>query len=225
MTPARSVRRRLTYNTPARAAATPNMRTGGFRNKETKFVDSYHSVVCPKTIATSIVDPSTNQNLFGLSVNSDQSGRIGRCSYLKSIYIQGHLNIPIATSHNATNYYVTLWLVEDKQTNKALMSPTDFLTSLNSKTDADAFQNLQYSDRFRLLSKKTIRFNKYATGTCGGDVPFKIYKKYAAKVQYSGTGATIGAVTTSSFHLLAISSEETTSAMEITYQARCRYTD
>lgn len=197
------------------------MKAASMLGRELKFVDSFHSTTVPKTVALSRVDPTTNNNLFAVAVGDGQSARIGRTTTLKSIYIQGHLNLPIAASHNGTYYYVTLWLVEDKQTNGAAMDPLDFLTSVNAQVDADAFQNLNESQRFRLLKKKTIRVPRYFTG--GLDVPFNMYQKMDCKVQYKDTQATIDKVATSSFHLLAIGSEEMTTAMEISYQVRCRY--
>jgi hypothetical protein len=200
-----------------------NVRTGGYLGKELKFVDQFHQGTVPKTIAASLYNPTANNNLAAIAVGSGQSARIGRHVHVKSIYIQGHINIPIATAHNASAYYVSMWLVEDKQTNGAAMTPGNFLISPDPKCDADAMQNLEYSDRFSLLKKKTIRVNKYQPGTCGLDVPFRIYKKLDQKVQYTADTAAIDSIATSSFHLLVIAGEETTSNMECQYNVRVRY--
>ena len=98
-TPARrNVRRRLPFTTPRRFTprTVSNVRTGGYQGKELKFVDQFHNTTIPKTVASSLVNPTTNNNLAAIATGSGQSARIGRHVHVKGIYIQGHLNIPIA---------------------------------------------------------------------------------------------------------------------------------
>jgi len=204
-------------------------RTGGYNKSETRFVDSYYSAALSKTIAGSLANPATNNSLFAVPVDAGSaSGREGRCAYLKQIYIQGHITVPALTTTDVSHFYVNLWLVEDKQTNGAAMTPADFLTALNTEVDVAAFQNLEHSMRFQLHKKKMVRVNSRnmeGTGNRGAcNVPFTIYKKFNdLKIQYTGSSAGIADIATSSFHLIAIVSVDASSATELQYQCRCRF--
>lgn len=208
---------------------------GGPRNYELKFHDESlfsHALTNDLTAAAALAELAANGQLCGIVQGSASNQRIGRCAYIKSVYIDGHITLPAASAAE-NNGYVTLWLVEDKQTNGAQMSVANFLSNpTGTTTDADALQNLHYSDRFKLLAKRKILFpprNTYGDGTTNDvgaqDIPFNIYKRINIKKEHSGTGAVIADVTTSSLHLIAIRSASAHASTTISYNARIRYTD
>ena len=204
-----------------------NKRTGGRMNKELKYNDSFQALQLSKNIATSNVDPTTNQNLTGLAQGDGPQQRIGRVTFIRSLYVQGNIEVQNPPS-SASHFYVTIWLVEDMQTNRTLFTPTDFVDALNPAVHADAFQNLDNSDRFRLHKKKVVRITCRSRGSTDVGVctvPFSIYKKCNVKVQHQGPGALIGNINTSSFHLLACLSENAPTQTHIRYQCRVRFTD
>lgn len=212
-------------------------RTGGFKParpsaRELKFNDVSHQAEVEATIADANQDPGVSGSLTNISLGTSQSQRIGRCVYPKTLTIYGSLDVDEQVQ-NITDFYIQIWVVLDKQTNGAGMTSTDFLTSLGTTIQADAFQNLEYSDRFRLLKKMMIRIkpNTFRSGT-GTDalfntqVPFRIHCKLPAfsKQQYSNNTGGVSDITSESYHLLAIKSNGAP-VCKIQYQCRCRYTD
>lgn len=212
-------------------------RTGGFTGG--RFELKYHDEALDGHLVTNDMtnaavraeNPVTNQ-LCGIVQGSASNQRIGRCVYLKSVYIQGHIRQPSAAALENSGY-VTIWVVQDKQCNGATITANQFLEDISgTNLDADAMQNLQYSDRFRLIAKKTVRLQpRQATGngtnsdTASLDVPFKIFKKINIKKEHSGTTSNIGDCTTSALHVLALRSESLHATTEISYVARVRFTD
>lgn len=197
--------------------------------KELKYQDQFHQSTLAADVAGAIQDPSTNQNLVGVAIGDGPSNRIGRVLFVHSLYIQGNVVLPVSVTSAASHWYVTIYIVEDKQTNKVLFTPTTFLKQQNIKTAADSFQNLDYSDRYRLLKKKVVRFaarNRDASDVGGIAVPFNLYIPLKGlKVQHDGVDGTVGSITTSSFHLMAIKSVNAPGSLEINYNVRCRFTD
>lgn len=220
-----------TLSRKTRAAAL--LRTGGFASRELKFHDEAHTqaVTNDLTTAAALAENGTNNQLCGIVQGSAENQRIARCVWLKSVYIKGHINLPAAAAIE-NNGYVSLWLVQDKQTNSAQMSADDFLKNYGNTYGADSFQNLRYSDRFKLLKYKRIRFpprncfgNASTSAVGAQDIPFEIYVKCNIKKEHIGTTANVSEVTNSSIHLIACRSEDAHSSTELTYQARVRYTD
>jgi hypothetical protein len=211
-------------------------RTGGYigGQKELKFHDetlSSHAVTNSLAAAAALAENATNNQLCGVVQGVSSNQRIGRCMYIKSVYLKGHITLPAASAIE-NNGYLSLWVVEDTQTNGAQMSVTDFLFNPAGTTcDADAMQHLQYSDRFKLIAHKVIRFpprNTFGSTTDAvgaQDIPFKVYRKLNIKKEHSGTTAAVGDSTTSSLHVIAIRSDSAHASTTISYNARIRYTD
>lgn len=244
-TPARNVRRRLAYTTPRRLTpatmARLNVRPSGYSGAgrdEIKFNDQFHEQNITKDMASAMCDPTTSLNLTYLNVGTAQNQRVGRNAYIKSIYISGHVLLPTtATTNGMDNFYITMWLVQDMQTNRAQMDPTQFLTQPSSaNTHADAFQNLEYSNRFKLLKKKRVHCRRTGPKD-GSNFPygafhFQIFKKCNITQQYGDkagspgtTDGTIASLTTNSIHLLAIGAPGIPTNTLMRYNVRCRFTD
>ena len=110
------------------------------------------------------------------------------------------------------------------------MSPSQFLLDpASTALDADAFQNLQYSDRFKLCKTWVVRcppvpatYNGTNGITGGAEVPFTCYFKTNTKVEYNNTTDVVASITTNSYHLLAICSD-LVAAPTLTYRARTRF--
>ena len=246
----RAVKRRLNF-TPSRSSkkmrrSQINMRKGGYLGKsELKFVDAYRSTA----LATDLTDVNTlinpggaggDNNLVPIPIGTGESQRVGRCAYIRSIYIKGHVQVSILNnSANAAHpsFYATLWVVMDKQSNAAPMTPATFLNQVGvpPNHDADAMQNLQYSDRYKLLKKIRIRVNMPGVGSTGANlhsqpgasVPFEAYipLKTPIKQEYKSTGGAITDMTTHSIHMVGLKSTESPPVVTIRYLARSRYTD
>lgn len=219
-------------NFKPRAAATT--RTGGFTtfaSKELKYNDLAHQGVVEATIALGMQDPATG-SLTNIEPGTGQTERVGRVVYPKSLMIYGNLDVDTQVS-NTTDYYVTFWLVEDKQSNQTQMNPTNFLVATGLSVQADAMQNLEYSDRFKLLKKKQVRISPKAFRSGVGNdaqwsfqIPIRFYCKLpkSSKVQYSGADGAIGSIATHSYHLIAVKSDGAP-ITNLRYQCRVRYTD
>jgi hypothetical protein len=235
-TPARRVRRRLAYGTPARTPAPmvtvprANLRTGGRMGKEIKYNDQFHATggTLVQAVAGSLINPTTSNNLIGVAQGDGPTDRIGRVIFLKSLYIQGNMQLPLDTAP-ASHWYITLYVVQDKQTNKTAFTETTFLKQQNILTAPDSFQNLDYSDRYRLLKKKVVRIGsrtQNATNDGRVAIPFKIYIPLSnLRCQYDGTSGAIGTMTTNSLHLMCIKSVEAPGDLAVNYNVRVRFTD
>lgn len=200
-------------------------------NKERKFADQAHLGAVEATIALANQDPISG-SLVNVPLGNGASERIGRCIYPKTITVYGNFEVDEQVQ-NITDFYCQLWLVEDKQTNGAGMSSADFLSSPGVSIQADAFQNLEFSDRFRLLKKMMVRFSpKTFRSGVGNDalfnmqVPFRMHVNLPSysKAQYKGISGAVTDITTHSYHLLAIKSDGAP-VLQIRYQVRARYTD
>jgi len=200
-------------------------------NKEKKFSDQAHQGTVEATIPLANQDPISG-SLVNVPLGTSQSERIGRCIFPRSITVYGNLDVNEQVQ-NISDFYVQVWIVEDKQTNGAGMSSVDFLTSPGTSIQADAFQNLEFSDRFNLLKKKMIKIkpDTFRSGV-GNDalfnlqVPLRLHVNLpaTAKTQFSGVSGAVTDITTHSYHLLAIKSDGAP-ALNIRYQVRTRYTD
>lgn len=212
-------------------------RTGGFTGGrfELKYHDESlqgHAVTNDMTVGAALAENAANGQLCGIVQGTASNQRIGRCAYLKSVYIQGHIRQPLASALENSGY-VTIWVVEDKQTNGAQMTAQTFLADvIGTSNDADAMQNLQFSDRFNLIAKKVVRCQPRNTagngtnyGTASLDTPFKIFKKINIKKEHAGVLATVADCTTSTLHVITIRSESMHATTEISYNARVRFTD
>lgn len=211
-----------------------NWRTGGYRNMELKFKDFIHgATLIQGAVAGTEVDPS-QLTISGISQGTGESERIGRVSYIKNVMIQGHVNFDNGTTSTEGACYAYIWLVLDTQTNGAQLNSEDVLKDPGGVSHTiDCFQNLQYSDRFRVLKKKLVRNmppgittnslnqNFYSKTT----VPFTIYHKCNIKQEHSGPTDGVSDMTNNSLHVIAQISRTAQADSNIQYTARVRFTD
>lgn len=209
-----------------------------YRNhgKELKFIDRNASFTVPQnTVVGAMIDPSVGC-LDGVSLGTGESARIGRIAYLKQIYIQGHVYFANGTTSTKGGGSVTFWLVQDKQTNGAQCGSDEVLLEpLDTSLAPTAFQNLQFSDRFRVLKKWKVTAQQPSITTSTGnttvtnaqDVQFSAFCKLNnMKVEYKAAGTSaISDHTSNSLHLIAIGDNTIDGGSAIRYQCRTRFTD
>lgn len=203
----------------------------GGHQQEFKFVDESVGNVLYREVNDSLIDPS-NDHLGGTAQGAGQSQRIGRVCYIRSIYIRGHVRIPSASAVENQGYF-RVWLVLDTQTNLIQMPPNTFLKNfVGTGFDVDSMQNLDYSDRYKLLKSTRIKmpprqavWNGTSVETNDVNVPFTLFWKGNVKREHISTGAGVDQVTTNSFHILAIGSQDMHATSAIQYICRTRFTD
>lgn len=213
-----------------------NVRTGGFTGMELKFLDSGKStsISTGAPVAAHIIDPTSGDSVGGLAnvgVGTGPSQRDGRKYVVKSLWIRGMVWLTTKTGAASAldARTVRLVVVHDRQTNGA--APT-ILEIFNTATPGTlAMQNLEYSQRYKILVDKTMTLewtaaanDAAATGTYSGQAkPFSIYKgKLNIPVTSHGTGGTgaIADISDNSLHILAFASD---ADCNVNYVSRVRF--
>jgi hypothetical protein len=209
---------------------------------EQKFRDNFFQGAIATDLATAMADPGPNSRpLNGLVEGTSQSQRIGRCSYVSSIHVHGHVQFPAEVfggPGGGTTSKARLILVVDKQANAAQMSAVDYLANVTGTLyDTEAFANLQNSDRFMLIRDVSIDEGSKGLTTnnvSGGGIEyvsqatlksFKInhYFKTPLKVFHQTGGTdTFSSIRRNQIHLIAIAHK---AAVILTYNARVRFYD
>jgi len=235
--PARSKykRGRVPWKSLQRRAYVPrnvaNYRTGGFLGRELKFNGNERTVTLVSTVSGSECDPTATGHLCGIAQGTTERQRIGRTCLIKSIHIKGHVTWPSSTTVQAQMAYARFWLIQDTQTNGAQFNAEDVLLEpALSSLGVDAFQNLQYSDRFKVLKVITVMrptaantsWNGSAHVTALSEAPLVIYHKCNTKVEFSNTSSNVSDITNNSFHLIGISAN-ISPLPSITYRCRVRF--
>lgn len=233
--PMRSFRRRVRRRTGARTyrkKRPQNMRIGGFLGIEKKFVDYQVDQAVVGAVAGSEADPTSNVNCLNASATGDgETNRDGKSVRLLSVEVKGTILFAgLDQATPATLPTVRLLLVQDKQTNGAQLNAEDVL---NDPSDADldvtAFENLQYSKRFKIWRDFHINMPA-ASSTWDGDsalsggaiIPFRMYASLNFMAcNFTSTTAVIANIMDNSFHVIAIGSAGITAT--IRYGSRCRF--
>lgn len=210
-----------------------NWRTGGFLGIENKFRDVE---VLDDPFATAWAPMEPTGSVLALSVvaqGDDQSQRDGRVYHIGSIHIQGRIHRAAAESDTAPqdDIVARIVVVWDTQTNGAQLTATNVMDATQTD-DFDAWRNLQFSKRFKILFDKKIvltgrnqsnegAVNLFASGEAS--TLFKFNKTFATpiKVICSATTAAVASVTDNTIHMIGVASS--TQAL-LSYQCRTRFT-
>ncbi len=221
----------------ARGRAPPRMnpRTGGFTGIELKFADlglSASALTVPADASGGEHDPSTD-NLAGIAQGDGESQRDGRRCVIKSVFVNGQINIPAQVNQTAADAAASFFiaLVWDKQTNGSTINSEDVFVNPAgvAATAASPLRNLQFISRFQVLA--TRRFDIQSPemvwdGTNveqGGRVrKFAIYKKLEIPVNHTGTTAAIASVSDNSLHIVGYTTS-TGMVPTISYSSRVRF--
>lgn len=206
-----------------------NAASRGFLNLEKKFKDK----------AFTDTDVSDGGQVFGplcaASQGSGDSERVGRKQFIHGLFIQGFVKLgPSQISADAQNW-VKIMLVQDNQTNGAAMTIAQFLAA----PDINAYRNLENSQRFKVLLTRWVQIRPTASITAGVDGASSLYAdtterfsmaynfKDPVTLTFNDTGAVIGDMNTTSFHLVTIAEHNPTTGSFTTmdFRVRTRYTD
>lgn len=225
--------------TPVKRAKTIStlVKTGGLLGIENKFVDQEKTgTAVVSTLASAEVDPATNNCLNAVAQGDGESQRDGRKYIITGVHVRGSLY-----RQNRNNQaevgdanFATVALVLDTQTNGTQLSSEDVFTVPGSGSPALCFNNLKYSQRFRVLWKKTMvvpagypSWNGVADQleTGGTAVTFSIDKDLHIDVNCTGTGATVADIADNSLHMIAFAdtSGANDNGIELIYNARVRF--
>jgi len=215
-----------------------NRRTGGFVGKELKFLTMSQSVNLSTTASGAgiEVDPDSLLCFNSMIQGTGPDERIGRHIWMKSLYIVGQvgyipdedLNIPII------DHIYTIWIVLDTQTNKAQLNSEDVLECpvADASMGPMCIRNMENTDRFTVLKKKTLRGVADTTAVATDDyqnagrrLPFKFFlnlKNLKVLFDPDSTNGTIAQIMDNSIHMLATCSDPS-AAPFIEYHARLRF--
>lgn len=233
-----------------RRTAVANVRTGGFNNKELKFLDlaiDQLGVAFSPNMTGGLVSPSDSSFgcLTSISRGDGQNQRDGKKCFLKSVRFTGTVGRPHATDTVIGSFTMYVALVLDTQTNGALLNSEDVYS--NVQTDVgqvtNMMRNLEYSSRFKVLKAKKIHIDAtkvrdLTTAPAGapeflGPISTSTETSFQRKdfdldwsghivLDYSGNSSAITNSVRNSVHLVAFSSYE---GCFINGQSRVRFYD
>lgn len=233
MTKSQAVTALLKNRKKLRAVA--NQRIGGFLGIELKFVDSGRdqlTFAAPTDSTGGEYDDTTMLCLNGIAQGDAQNQRDGREVRIKSIFV--HFNVFMGAQINQTAGdvppIVFLAIVQDTQTNKAQMNSEDCFTNpIASAFGAPlCFRQLENSKRFKVMWSKRLQFKAPPLAWDGTNLEQSGQSLYETAditglnipVNYSGTGATVAAVTDNSFHIIGFASS---TLCQMTWNSRIRF--
>jgi len=213
-------RRRLvrgTFRAPAKRIAPP--RTGGFyglnqgnHGKELKDIDT-------DVTAVTINSTGSVTLINGVAQGTDFTTRVGRKFNMKSILIRFLIYFG---STSILPSAVRWMIVYDKQANGAAPAVTDILDAATVTSN----NNLSNRDRFLVVFDK-IRVLGATAANDNSMFYVKKYKRMAMETTNSGTGATVGSISTGALYLVMVGDRTagTTAARFESGGVRIRFTD
>lgn len=231
--------RRAARRANAAANRTANMRSGGYVDLESKFLDSELTATTLTVNWTSLNPTGTGcTNSISVPAQGDgESDRDGRVYYIQSVHVKGAITTSATESEAAPegDGYARVILYWDTQSNKAEATATDIMDA-GGTDDFLAFRNLQNSKRFIVLKDKIIKIKPMLTNEGAinsfSQAPsyqfFKFNKKFKKpiKVRCTGTTANVSSVSDNNFGIAALVNSQTNiPAAQIQYQARIRFRD
>nr|QXP07750.1 MAG: putative capsid protein [Arizlama virus]QXP07752.1 MAG: putative capsid protein [Arizlama virus] len=147
----------------------------------------------------------------GIAAGSTSITRVGNQCYWKSIQIRGYLSP--ATDGDHTPSRADLYVVYDDQPGAAVPTNAEIL----SNTTTEAFMNLDYRDRFRVVAHQYWVFgstsNVANTSYSSGDntKACEIYKKCNLRTNFKGVGNLIGDISKGALYILTMGNQSNAS--------------
>ncbi len=208
---------------------------------ELKFYDqklTQSNLTAPTDASTGERDPSATVLLNTVVQGDGESNRDGRKITMRSIFIEGVIDVAIqasqSTANNATSIFIAL--VMDTQTNGATLNSEDVFTNpgANAILAASPFRNLQNIKRFRVLAtvKMTLANPALANATSfsadtgiiqnGLQRRFRIFRRLSQQVTYTNTTETVANISDNSLHIIAFCNN-TNLVPTISYNSRLRF--
>lgn len=211
-------------------------RTGGFTGIERKFYDvslASTAIPSPADATGAELDPSATLCLTTIAQGDGEQNRDGRNCVVQSIYVNGVIRCAPQANQTATDTPAKIYvaMVLDTQTNGAQLNSEDVFTnpSASGTLAANPLRNLQYSQRFRVLSKfecvmphPNIAFDGTNIEQQGSVKEFQLSWRGALKCQYTGTTSDIANQADNSVHIIAYCSD-TGQVPTLFYNARTRF--
>lgn len=245
-TPYARSRQQMFARGPARPASARSGGVGVVRQlgsgQELKFKDlskTDSAIITSSTGSSGEQNPSTVLCLNGVGQGDTMSSRIGTKINMKSIFVNGVVELPPTDAITAAASPPTVFiaLVLDTQTNGGSATGLDSENvfsnpSANAVSMVAGLRNMSYSERYKVLKTKTIRMNPnfYTDGTDGCSpqiiAPFKLkaeLKGMQTKFQTGTTTGYVGTIIDNSLHLIAYCSNAELAPL-MTYNSRLRYT-
>jgi len=210
-----------------RSTAPP--RTGGFYGYGNRRVGTGPEI---KTIDSGSVGPQTVFDtagsvllINGVAQGDDYNARQGRKIQMQSVLCR--ISVWEDPNSNFNSGEIgRIMLVYDMQANG--VAPT--VANILQNSTWDSPNNLDNRNRFKTLYDKefVMEAANFATAALTNGAPrpriFKFYKKLNLPVTFSGTGATVGAISTGSLYLLYITANTSNSLISYT-NTRVRFVD
>lgn len=182
-------------------------------------------------------DPTTVNCLNAIAQGDSASNREGRAITLHSIFVKGHLTFSAVADQAdvLVSPVIDVWLVLDKQTNKAQLNSEDvFLNAVGTANGTPCMQRqLNFSKRFQVLAHKQfsnlmVESVTDGTNTSSQCLPAQTFEfgynwTKGLPVEYNLTTAAIEAITDNSLHIIA-GTTSTTFTPRIHYHSRIRFT-
>jgi len=198
-----------------------NYKSNGRRGfPELKFIDNFAN-------GNPVTNTGTTVLINGVGQGTDYNQRIGRHAIMKSILLNWNVYLDSSQAAGLTGEGIwgRIMIVYDGQPNSgSLASVTDIL----QVDDVNSPMNLNNRDRFKVIYDKRVGIAgaTYTSGTLTTGNPEdkggSKYKKCKLDMVFSGTGATIGSISTGSLILLFICD---VSALALNYYTRVRFID
>jgi len=160
-----------------------------------KFFDKLFSLAAGNHTA-GLVDEGP---IVGVAQGTGEQDRQGRKIILKSLYVRAHIKLVdnLAAAYKFPQQ-LRVMLVEEKQANGALFSISELLeTPPVGAPLIHAANNLSNKNRFKVHMDKVYALNYGSSWTnaadtayyqTGKDIKFKLYKKLALPIEFSGVG-------------------------------------
>lgn len=148
-------------------------------------------------------------SLVEIAQGTDKNQRIGSLITVTNMMIRGCLKTPSTGSPDPTtpayNNCVTVYVVQDRQSNGAIPSIADIL-EVNTYTDpSTSMRNLDNRSRFKILAKRQMIL---IGGTNANTYFYEISIKKPVKVIYSSSGGTYSSVRTNNIWLFCFDNSD-----------------
>lgn len=204
------------------------MRTGGFLGIEFKFIDIAYSAAITEDDQT--LGMTASYALNQCQQGTGESNRDGNKIVVTGIGMTGHVQYtPDVAGGAGAPFIVKLALVQDKQTNGAVLDPDNVYRASGTASQSPyTYRNLEYSKRFKVLWHKLIvvrpTCNIAATTPAICRVPFSFYKQMKMPTEFHGNAGTIADITDNSLQFMISAGDiEGAGTATLSYVSRVRF--
>lgn len=165
-----------------------------------------------------------------VAAGTGESQRIGRKIFVTKIMLRGVFKQPNSTAIADGHHQLRIIVFHDKQHNKNGVAVTG--SQLLAADQVESFRNLDNSRRFTFLCDETFDLNVMAAGHTGSTdrvaevgKSWFIYKDVNIPIVYDSTAGAITELTENNIGVMVWCGPFTSTAPQITYAGRIRYTD